>query len=1101
MENMYFDLNNPFEKQVSERLENYMTSGLSMDDTLDAICRDFPFMDNKVREHCENTAFIYYHSGQDGKPAGFLKNVHLLNYKNLDEPLCSHLGHSFHIKKGEDLIAAVSVENPLYLYDDVGVDIKFFVNGIQVNQIVHTLSMSDNRNVYYVCLCLEEKLKLIPDSFNVLKIDITNEHIKGESLSVEAEVYYGEQRPSRAFNIDDYETTLASGLNYSEVFDLATTGSLNFHTAIDYSGLFGTVTSLEGELRIAPVSDDKKQNTIVRFLNLSKVADESRYEGDCNIRINIPGIRKDMKSEPAFELQEGCYHAMLWLMGELIWCKEIKFVGKPDRREENLQEFLSEMGAENVLIHTDEEKTQLDPFKYITPLAMELYDIDCDHDDKTRCLDRMHNTTPQKSFRSDELKMLSVLGVFKERLSAVPLTHDHICKWCMYDQNGNMVASQTADLMIWENKLLVYAAFGDFCHQNWSEGRYRLELSFDTTLLMNGEFIIEPPYTSDISYHCDDDMNMDNENDDDTDIKEDKDNKPALASKRYDIITAPVEGSALEKLEKMAGLTQVKKKIRSLMSFHKLQKMRSEAGLPVKMPALHARFLGNPGTGKTTVAGLLGQIYKEMGVLSSGHVVVTERKYLVGKYYHSAPKAVEAVINKAKGGILLIDEAYNLFTEKEGNDPGRDILESLLTALSDENNRDWMLILAGYTKEMEAMLKSNPGLKSRVSEVFNFEDLTIDELVSVADHYCEENKYKLSDEARERLKSVIIRDKFDKDNNFGNGRHVKKVLEATINQHMATRLATVESPTFDQLTIIEADDIPIDPVEARRISNDAFDNDAIDEALGRLDSLVGLSKVKQSIHNFVNVSRFLHSQGERYRGKGVLRWTFSGSTGTGKSTVAQILADILRAMNLIKSNQLTEIKGEELFNVSEYTYNEIIRQAVEKSRNGMLFIDGDSPQFSSEQYRMIIEQIKSKLSTLADNEDSSGALVIAECSTPELSIAHSLASNGIYDFNHTFIFDDYSDDELYGILLHCLAKMKTSVSEDAEVILKEFIRNIGANRNLGMANARTMKNLSRAIFEIVVLRMFESSDPKDERIVLGCDVESIVWKNPKKIGF
>ena len=83
MENMYFDLNNPFEKQVSERLENYMTSGLSMDDTLDAICRDFPYMDNKVREHCENTAFIYYHSGQDGKPAGFLKNVHLLNYKNL----------------------------------------------------------------------------------------------------------------------------------------------------------------------------------------------------------------------------------------------------------------------------------------------------------------------------------------------------------------------------------------------------------------------------------------------------------------------------------------------------------------------------------------------------------------------------------------------------------------------------------------------------------------------------------------------------------------------------------------------------------------------------------------------------------------------------------------------------------------------------------------------------------------------------------------------------------------------------------------------------------------------------------------------------------
>ena len=1089
MENMYFNLKNPFEKQVSERLEKYMESGLSMDETLEAICRDFPYMDNKLRENCENTAFIYYYSGKDGKTPGFLKHVHLLNYKDLDEPLCSQLGHCFHIKKGGDLVAAVSVENPLYLYDDAGVDIKFFVNGIEVNRIEHKLSIHDNRNVYYVCLCLEEKLKLTPDSFNTLKIDITNEHIKGEALSVEAEVYYGEQAPSRAFEIDDDETTLASGLNYGEIFDLATTNSLQFHTAIDYSGLYGSVENLEGEFRLLPMDDKEKQRTIVRYFNLSKASDRSRYEGNCDIRFNIPGIRKDMNSEPAFEIEARSYYAELWLMGELIWCKALKFVGKPEHCEENIQEFLSEMGAENVLIHTDEEKTQLDPFKYITPLAMELYDINCDHDDKTRCLDRMHNTTPQKSFRSDELKMLSVLGVFKERLSAVPLTHDHIFKWCMYDQNGNMVASQTADLMIWENKLLVYAAFGDFCHQNWSEGRYRLELSFDTTLLMNGEFIIEPPYVADYNY--------DSQNDND----EDKDDEPAPVSERCDVITDTVEGSALDRLDQMAGLNQIKKKIRSLTSFHKLQKMRSDAGLPVKMPALHARFLGNPGTGKTTVARLLGQIYKEMGILSSGHVIVTERKHLLGKYYNSAPNAVNEMLSKAKGGILLIDEAYNLYAENDTKDPGRDILESLLTALSDENNRDWMLILAGYTKQMEAMLKSNPGLDSRISEVFNFEDLTVDELVSVADLYCKDNKYKLSDEARERLRSVIIRDKFDKDNNFGNGRHVKKVLEAAINQHMAARLDKVKSPTFEQLMTIEADDIPIDPVEAKRISAEAFDNDAIDEALRRLDSMVGLSKAKQSIHNFVNVSRFLHSQGERYRGKGLLRWTFSGSTGTGKSTVAQILADILKAMNMIKTNQPTEIKGEELFNVSEYTYNEIIRQAVEKSRNGMLFIDGDSPQFSSEQYRMIIEQIKSKLSTLADNEDSSGALVIAECSTPELSIAHPLASNGIYDFNHTFIFDDYSDDELYGILLHCLAKMKTSVSEDAEVILKEFIRNIGANRNLGMANARTMKNLSRAIFEIVVLRMFESSDPKDERIVLGCDVESIVWKNPKKIGF
>ena len=568
------------------------------------------------------------------------------------------------------------------------------------------------------------------------------------------------------------------------------------------------------------------------------------------------------------------------------------------------------------------------------------------------------------------------------------------------------------------------------------------------------------------------------------------------------IVQDNVTGNSLARLEKMAGLKGVKDKVHSLMNFHNLQKRREEAGLPVRRPALHARFLGNPGTGKTTVARLLGQIYKEMGLLSSGHVVLEERKNLIGRYYDSEGQAVENALNRAKGGILLIDEAYNLYVENDDKDPGRRILEYLLTALADESNRDWMLILAGYPREMKTMLESNPGIESRVSEIFEFEDLGVDELLQVAQLYCDENRYELSEEARERLKAVITRDVAAKDKNFGNGRYVNKLMETAINTRMASRLSKVDAPTYDQLVTIEADDIPIDAADAERISSAGFDDKVIDEALRRLDALVGLSKVKSAIHNFVNISRFLNTQGERIRGKGLLKWNFTGNTGTGKSTVAQILADILKGMNLIQNSELTEIKGEEIFNVSDYECNEVIRGAVKRSRRGVLFIDGDAPEFRSSQYRMTSEQIRFKLATLASEDNASGALIISECSSPNLSIANSLAANGIYDFDHTFIFDDYTADELYSILVQCLEKMKTRMSEEAEEIIREYIGNLCANRDLSFANARTMKNLSRTIFETVILRLSANAGPEAERIVLAGDVESFVWRKiSSRIGF
>jgi hypothetical protein len=321
---------------------------------------------------------------------------------------------------------------------------------------------------------------------------------------------------------------------------------------------------------------------------------------------------------------------------------------------------------------------------------------------------------------------------------------------------------------------------------------------------------------------------------------------------------------------------------------------------------------------------------------------------------------------------------------------------------------------------------------------------------------------------------------------------------------MATRLSKIPNPTPDQLVTIEAEDIVSDNDEAKRISVGGFDEETIDNALKRLDSMVGMNKVKSAIHNFVNISRYLNSQGEKFTGKGLLKWNFTGNTGTGKSTVAQILADILKAMNLIKNNEVTEIKGEEIFNVSDYECNQVLRDAVKRSRNGLLLIDGDAPEFRSSTYRLTNEQVRFKLANLVNDEKTTGAIIIAECSSPNLSIAHSLANNGIYDYDHIFIFDDYTESELYDILCQCLSKYKVTISPEAEVTIREFICKLSCNKEIGFANARTMKNLSRAIFEAVLLRLHETEAEGEpsERIALAGDVESFIWNSTrKKIGY
>lgn len=557
---------------------------------------------------------------------------------------------------------------------------------------------------------------------------------------------------------------------------------------------------------------------------------------------------------------------------------------------------------------------------------------------------------------------------------------------------------------------------------------------------------------------------------------------------------------------KMVGLKELKESIQGHLNYVGMCNNRILAGLSTQMPSLHMVFSGNPGTGKTTVADFIGEIYASMGILSEGNVIKVFKKDLIGTRVGETERKMREIFNRARGNVLFIDEAYALNADDGG--AGRIVLDALVDELGNDNT-DMIVILAGYPDEMEKLLDSNDGLKSRFTNIFQFNDYSVEELLKIALESKAAKDFEFTPVALQRLEAYIRREVLKKQKSFGNGRFVTRLITNVILPRMATRLSGIENPSVKQLKTILAEDIPISAQETAAVNGTGFDERLINDSLAKLDAMVGLPKVKQAIHNFVDVARYRNSIGEKFVGDGVLKWSFAGNTGTGKSTVARIFTDILKGMNLLAKGNFVEVKGEQIFNVSEYACDQVLKSAVDRSRYGMLFIDGDAPEFrNSDSYVLTNEQLKIKLTQLTAEDGGAGAIVVAECKARRQNLVASLASSGVYEFDHTIVFDDYTPDELFQILSKCLASHKIRIESLAAEYLRRYIADMAADRSncaagagevsgSPLANARTMKLLSRSIYEIVMLRESRGSNTP-RRTVLLQDVEKFVWKNERK---
>ena len=301
-------------------------------------------------------------------------------------------------------------------------------------------------------------------------------------------------------------------------------------------------------------------------------------------------------------------------------------------------------------------------------------------------------------------------------------------------------------------------------------------------------------------------MCVDDDEKDDGDEKSGQKTEQTGEQKDSVVVNEPLEGDPYKELDDLIGLSSVKEEVRSLANFVRLQKQREAKGMKTAKVSYHLVFYGSPGTGKTTVARIVGRIYKDLGVLKKGHTVETDRGGLVAKYMGQTALKTDTIVQKALDGVLFIDEAYSLVPEgPSGGDYGQEAISTLLKRMEDYRDR-LVVIIAGYKDEMQRFIDSNPGLQSRFNRYIDFPDYSGAELADIFKMYMKKNQYTLAPGAEEYLRQQFNEAVAHKDRNFGNARFARNVFEKSI-QEQANRLEGRNRLTDRELTELTVSDL------------------------------------------------------------------------------------------------------------------------------------------------------------------------------------------------------------------------------------------------------------------------------------------------------
>lgn len=533
----------------------------------------------------------------------------------------------------------------------------------------------------------------------------------------------------------------------------------------------------------------------------------------------------------------------------------------------------------------------------------------------------------------------------------------------------------------------------------------------------------------------------------------------------------------LKELDNLIGLDSIKKKVKEYTTYLNFLKIRKEKGFEDSEKInLHAVFTGNPGTGKTTVAKMLGQIYHKLGMLSKGHVVEADRSDLVAEYIGQTAPKTKDIIKKAKGGILFIDEAYALARKNDDSkDFGKEAIEILLKEMSDGDG-DLAIIVAGYPDEMETFLESNPGMRSRFQMYYEFPDYTPQELLQIADYTTRKRGVKFNDASREFMYKKLVDAYRDRNRMFGNARFVNSLIDES-KMNMGLRLMQTENPQYlsaDELSTIDTADIEkIFGAKAKSIADIPVDEDLLKSSLNALHNLIGLEKVKNEIDELVKLVRFYREIGKDVRQSFSLHTVFTGNPGTGKTTVARILAQIYKALGILERGNLVECDRQAL--VGGYVGQTAIKtnEILTKAMGGVLFIDeayalseGGENDFGKEAIETILKRM----------EDNRGEFVVIVAGYTD-NMKQFLESNpGLRSrFDRELHFDDYNASQLYEIATRMLANNLIKPDEKAAEHLREYTAFLFKTRNKFFGNARSVRKVVEEAIKNQHLRLAKLS--------------------------